>query len=122
MGLFNFASDSKLDLPHSISIIFTTKIFVVRPFRVVHEAKASHYIFERPGYCWLPPFCLIPIHWNSAPAWLSLLRLSLKLSAPFRADFIAPNKRVRLRVLSLFTVSMGRRFTWVGRQVLEEGP
>jgi len=48
MRPFNFASDSKLDLPHAALVIFTSKIFVVRPFRVVHEAKASHYIFKHP--------------------------------------------------------------------------
>jgi len=46
--LFNFASDSKLDLPHPVLILFTSEILVVRPFRVVHEAKASYYIFKHP--------------------------------------------------------------------------
>ena len=32
-------------------------LFVVRPFRVVHEAKASHYIYKHPFHCQArPPF------------------------------------------------------------------
>ncbi len=42
LRLFNFVSDSKLDLAGAASIIFTPKVFVVRPFRVVHEAKVTH--------------------------------------------------------------------------------
>jgi len=48
LRLFNFASDSKPDLSHAVSRVFTSKISVARPFRVVHEAKASHYIFKHP--------------------------------------------------------------------------
>jgi hypothetical protein len=39
---FNFTPNSKLGSPHSLLIIFTPTIFVVRPFKVVHEAKVTH--------------------------------------------------------------------------------
>jgi len=53
---FDFASDSRCDLPHSVLVVFTSKIFVVRPFRVVHEAKASHYTLRHPCHGELRPY------------------------------------------------------------------